>query len=150
MAKKVVKQVPFSDNVVKLIYEDGTFGLKSTAEGQDVPETDVMDIAASDLERQQAIQESNPMLKKYAEQLRSKYPNTVIEELPKRDPRQEFLELKPKFEKTFYDSGIKDIDAMENLKNETLDISLDRKKGPPNMQDYIETMKSWIEEKKDK
>jgi len=83
MAKKVVKQVPFSDNVVKLIYEDGTFGFKSTAEGQDVPETDIMDVAASDMERQQAIQESNPMLKKYAEQLRSKYPNTEME-LPRK------------------------------------------------------------------
>ena len=39
--KKVLREVPFSDNVVKVIYADGTMGFRSTKEGADVPETQI-------------------------------------------------------------------------------------------------------------
>jgi len=70
--KKVLREVPFSDNVVKVIYADGTMGFRSTKEGTDVPETQIDDIAATVPEMEQAKQESNPMLKKYVDMLRSK------------------------------------------------------------------------------
>jgi len=99
MSKKVVREVPFSDNVVKVIYDDGSFGLRSTKEGSDVPETQIDDIAATGPEMEQAKQESNPMLKKYVEQMLRKESGAAVfpeevEALPQKD-----LALKEWFKK---------------------------------------------------
>jgi len=68
--KKAVREVPFSEGVVMVIYEDGSKGLKSIREAV-IPETAVDDSPATESEVAAAIQESNPMMRKYVESLRA-------------------------------------------------------------------------------
>lgn len=76
--KKAVKEVPFTEGVVMVIYDDGTKGFKSVRVGNEIPEDAIDEIEASPEELSAAIQESNPMLKKYAEMLRSSEDSSMV------------------------------------------------------------------------
>jgi NAD(P)H-flavin reductase len=70
--KKIVSEIPFTEGVSMVVYEDGSKGFKSTREGNEIPEDAIDDVEASPEEMQVAIQESNPMMKKYIQSLKGK------------------------------------------------------------------------------